>query len=255
MRLAGRRLVLGIVGCVGVLGVAQVLVATNVISYTSVVTPTAALGAMFRSLVDGDLLTSTAQTVRSFFIASLIGVTIGIALGVVIGLLPMSDQLFSPTVDFLRFLPPVAMIPVVLLVYGFEPRSSVVLGIWAAVWPLVVAAASGVRQVERRLIDVGRSMRLGAGRTALKLVLPAAAPTLATGIRLALAFCFISVVTMEIIAVPSGLGYQLTRAGNTLQYDLMWGYLIWIGLLGIVVNGIVQWLQRLLLRWHPSQRA
>src|SRR5262245_13259411 len=136
----------------------------------------------------------------------------------------------------LRPIPSVALLPLSLLVFGFGYRMEVAVIAFATFWPALILTQSAVAQIEPRLIEVSRLMGLTRLQMAWKIVLPAAAPRLMTGLRLAAGFALVVAVTAEIVSNPQGLGRDLMLAQETLRPDRMFAALVWVGLIGWGLN-------------------
>jgi ABC-type nitrate/sulfonate/bicarbonate transport system permease component len=196
--------------------------------------------ALGRALLDGTLLTQTAQTfaaaAQALFIASLIG----IALGAVLGLFRPLERVAQLTIDALRPIPSVALIPVSLLVFGFSREMSAAVAAFACFWPILLVTTASVRNVDPRLIEVGRMLGFALPKIILKFAIPAALPGIWVGIRVAAAIGIVVTVTTEIVTNPRGLGHAMTMAAQALQPELVWATLIWVGMVGWAVNWLLE---------------
>src|SRR5690606_34498336 len=118
----------------------------------------------------------------------------------------------------------------------FGYRMEVAVIVFAVFWPALILTQSAVAQIEPRLVEVARLMGLGRLQTAWKIVLPAAAPRLMTGLRLAAGFALVVAVTAEIVCNPQGLGHDLMISQETLRPERMFAILVWVGLIGWGLN-------------------
>jgi sulfonate transport system permease protein len=151
----------------------------------------------------------------------------------------------SASVDALRTIPVVTLVPIALLIWGPSGTSELVVAAIAAVWPVLISAESGVRSVHPRLAEVASTLRLSRLATARKIALPAAAPELLVGARLALGFALVVCIVSEMVGNPAGLGYGLVAMQQALDPAGMWAYVVVIGVLGIVLNSLLVTLTRL----------
>ena len=230
-----------------VLGAWQVAVLADVIDFETIPAPGEALSAWREIAASGELWTAVAHSLRMLAIAFALATAAGVVLGTAIGTSRVAYSFLHGILEFLRFVPPVALIPVVLLISGFSDRSEIYIAAFASLWPVLLNTASGVESVDAQLREVGRSLRLGRRQMLLKLVLPAALPTIAVGLRIALSLCLIMVITTEIVAIPQGLGFELLTASNTLRPDIVYAYLLSIGALGVLINVAFRTFERRLL--------
>jgi NitT/TauT family transport system permease protein len=206
--------------------------------------PGAALAALAGSLVDGSLLRFTAETFATMLAGLAIGGGLGLAVGLGMAFSRRLEDLLRYAVELLRAIPSVALLPLALMIFGFGYRMEIFVVAFATFWPCLILTHSAARQVEPRLIEVARMLGLSRVDTALKVMLPSAAPRLMTALRLATGISLIVAVTCEIASNPQGLGHALMLAQETLRPAQMWGFLIWIGLIGFSLNAALLALER-----------
>ncbi|HZU19078.1 MAG TPA: ABC transporter permease [Candidatus Dormibacteraeota bacterium] len=225
------------------------------LGYDSFPPPDRVLPAFWALLRTGTLWTNTVHTLAVVLAAWVLSGLVGVATGLAIGLVRPVWRMSQTSVEFLRFIPPVALIPVVIIIYGFSNTTELVVAAYAAVWPVILNTGSGVAQVDRRLLEVGRLLRLGFPGVVRKLVLPSALPAIAVGLRLSLAISLIVVVTTEMVGVPDGLGFQLVSSSQAIRYDRVYAYVVWIGNLGLLLAVLALWTERRLMPWRRPARA
>jgi NitT/TauT family transport system permease protein len=203
----------------------------------SIAPPSDVLVAFAGALRDGSLLIATRDTLISAFAGLAIGAAIGLALGVLFGSVRSLDRLLQVTVELLRPIPSVAVLPIALVALGFGYRLEIAIVAYSCVWPLLIFTRAAVAGVEPRLTDVARALQLGPLATALKIFVPAALPRVFVAFRLAAGIALIVAVTVEITVNPLGLGTGIMTAGQALRPNLMLAYLVWIGIVGFTLNG------------------
>lgn len=187
-------------------------------------------------MADGTFLRTTYQTLFAAAAGLLIGMIAGTAGGVLIGLMRTADRLSSWSVEMLRPIPSVALIPLSLLTFGYGYRMEYAVVAWATFWPFLILTQHALKQIDVRLIEVSKLMGFGIFSRIFKIMLPAAAPRLFTALRLAVGLSLVVSVTVEIAANPQGLGYGLMVAQESLRPDRMFALLIWVGVLGWAIN-------------------
>jgi len=225
-----------------VLVIWQLLVTAKVVSYSSLPGPVE-IWHGFRELTgpDGGLAPALEHTVRVVLTAWAIGTGTGCVIGLLLALNRTVASWAYATVDLLRSLPVVALIPIAILVWGTGDTTEVILGAYAALWPMLINTAGGVRAVPPRLYDVARTMRMSRTATLRKIVLPATGASMLVGARLALATALVVCVVSEMLGLQSGVGNQLVLEQSAMQPARMWAYVLLVGVLGIVVNaGLVR---------------
>ncbi len=198
--------------------------------------PTAILSAGVRSFMNGDLLFATGQTFLAAGAGLIVGGGAGALSGLVLGLSPSSAKVASTTIELLRPIPVIAIIPLAMLAYGFGYQMEVSIVALATFWPSLILSQKSVAQINRGLFEVGRVLALGPVEKFIKIILPAALPRLFLALRVSVGIAIIVAVTVEIAANPQGIGYFMMTAQQSLQPDLMlWG-LVWIGIMGWGLN-------------------
>jgi len=209
----------------------------------SIAPPSRIVAAFAEALGDGSLLTATRDTLIAAFGGLAIGASIGLAVGLAIGLSRVLDRLLELPVELFRPIPSVAVIPVALVALGFGYRLEIAIVAFASVWPMLIFSRAAVAGVEPRLLEVARALRLGVWRTVLKIVIPAALPSIFIAFRLAAGVALIVAVTVEIAVNPQGLGAALMTAGQALRPDLTLAFLVWVGIVGFALNQLLLLLQ------------
>lgn len=198
--------------------------------------PSKIVAGAIETMSDGSLLRTTYQTILAAAAGLLIGMIAGTACGILIGLARIADRLSSWSVEMLRPIPSVALIPLSLLTFGYGYRMEYAVVAWATFWPFLILTQHALKQIDVRLMEVSRLMGFGIVSRIFKIMLPAAAPRLFTALRLAVGLSLVVAVTVEIAANPQGLGYGLMVAQESLRPDRMFALLIWVGILGWALN-------------------
>ena len=205
--------------------------------------PSEILRAMWAAALDGSLAAASAQTLGNALLGLAMGGGIGLACGLWFGAVPRVGRLSALTVNLLRPLPSVALVPIAMLAFGFGYRMESAVVAFTCIWPMLMFAQDGVARIEPRLLEVAQVLGLRGLRRAWKIVLPAALPRIFVGLRLSLGIALTIAVTTEIIANPMGLGSGLAMAQQSLNPALMLALVIWIGVLGWAANAGLLWLQ------------
>ncbi|TDC48914.1 ABC transporter permease [Actinomadura sp. KC345] len=202
-----------------------------------------------------ELWTAVGHTLRGWAISFGLAVVIAVLLGMAIGSSTVLHAATTAVIEFLRPIPSVALIPLVVLVLGTGLQGKVFLAAFAASWPVLIATIYGMRDIEPVALDTARSFRARPRDRLLSVVLPSAVPYIATGLRVASTTALILCVTAELVIGAPGLGQSIAVAQAGGQYELMYALIIATGLLGVLLNLVFVAIERRLLRWHPSQRA
>jgi ABC-type nitrate/sulfonate/bicarbonate transport system permease component len=202
----------------------------------SLAPPTAIAAALAEAVQDGSILVATRDTLISAFAGLLIGGAIGLAFGIALGIFRVFDRLMEVTIEAIRPIPSVALLPIALIALGFGYRMEIVIVAFACVWPILILTRAAVAGIEPRLIEVSRALRLSAADRVRKIIIPAALPRIFLAFRLAAGIALIVAVTVEIAINPIGLGAGIMTAQQALRPDLMLAYLLWIGIVGYLLN-------------------
>jgi ABC-type nitrate/sulfonate/bicarbonate transport system permease component len=202
----------------------------------SLAPPSAVAIALFEAFQDGSLLIATRDTLVSAFTGFLIGGTIGLAFGIALGLSHIFDRLMEVTIETVRPIPSIALLPLALIALGFGYRMEIVVVAFACLWPILILSRAAVGGIEPRLMEVSRALRLSPADRIRKIIIPAALPRIFLAFRLAAGIALIVAVTVEIAINPIGLGAGIMTAQQALRPDLMLAYLLWIGIVGYLLN-------------------
>jgi ABC-type nitrate/sulfonate/bicarbonate transport system permease component len=195
-----------------------------------------------------------ADTLITWAIGLGIAVAAGILIGVVIGAVPVLRAATATTIEFLRPIPSVALIPLVIVLYGSTIRSTVVLVVYAAFWQVLVQVLYGVADVDPVARDTAQSYRLGRWHRLRYLLWPTALPYVVTGVRLAAAVALILAVTGELVIGSPGLGKEIDLAQQGGAVPTVYALILVTGILGVLANVGMRLLERRILAWHPSAR-
>ncbi|WP_397474453.1 ABC transporter permease [Pusillimonas sp.] len=208
--------------------------------------------ALFHGLAGGAILIATIETFEAALLGFLIAAVIGLFVGLILGLLPSLESIVGPSIDAMRPVPSVALIPLSLMIFGFGVRMEAAVVAFACLWPILIVTIAAVRGVDTSLLNVARVLEMTAYQRLVKIILPAALARVAVGLQLALAISLIVAVTVEIVLNPRGLGHGMMSAQQAMRFDQMYAQLLWIGIVGW---GLSAGSQALLNRWSPAYRA
>lgn len=218
-------------------------------------TATSTLETAFGLAGNSDFWGAIGVTFLISLIALASALVIGLVLGVISGLSPVVFAIIDPLVQFLRPLPPVVLLPLVLLLLGPSPQLAVVLATFGAVWPILVQVQAGVMSVDPVALDTARSMALPWWRTQVHVVVPSALPFVATGVRIAAAAALMLSVGAGILAGAPGIGRTVVIAQETGQVSLVFAIILWSGVLGMAFAFALVGLERVLVHYRRPEEA
>ena len=206
-------------------------------------------------LGDAAFWTSVKQTVWQWFAGLIIGGLVGIGLGVTIGAVPFVQRLLNVPLEFLRPIPAIVYLPLLILVLGSRPQTAILLASLGAFWPLLFQSIYGVRAIDQQAIETGKVFGLSKRQRLWYIMLPSLLPYLATGVRIASSLALIVAVSIELVGGVPGLGADMAAASQNGLYDAMYGLLLVSGILGLLLNAVLERTEKRLLRWHVSHRV
>jgi NitT/TauT family transport system permease protein len=213
--------------------------------------PAAVAGALSELVRKGLLLSYVRDSLYRVAAGFLAALCVGIPIGILLGWHSTAARAVNPLIQFLRPISPLAWIPVAVVLFGVKDTAAIFLIFLASVFPILVSAMNGVRTVPAMYRDAARNFGLSGPALLYRVVFPAALPEILTGLRIALGVAWIVVVAAEMIAVNSGLGYLVIDSRNAgKRYDLVVAAMLLIGVIGLVLNLLVQRVSRLrAVRW------
>ena len=196
-------------------------------------------------------IASIGRVYGGFFVAMIVA----LPLGLILGRSTFARGLIDPTLQFLRPIPVTAWLPLTMILFGLGPPATIALIALGTFFPMLLNTVGGVRMVEPRLIEAAEM--LGTPKTAIftRVILPAALPSIFTGIRIGLGQAWVLLVVGEMTGVPTGLGANIMDARQLSRTDLVITGMIVIGVLGFLSDRIVMLIGRRALWWNPSARG
>lgn len=216
--------------------------------------PSAVAAAAWSLAVSGELW----QHVRISALRALWGLLLGGGLGLALGLLNGSSRtaetLLDTTLQMIRNIPVLALIPLIILWFGIEETAKLVLLSLGVFFPVYLNTFHGIRSVDPALIEMGRSYGLTGWRLYRDVILPGALPSILVGLRFALGLVWVILIVTETISAQSGIGYMTMNAREFLQTDVVLLGILLYALLGKIADTLARGLERRLLRWNPAYR-
>jgi ABC-type nitrate/sulfonate/bicarbonate transport system permease component len=238
----------------GVLALWQVLAAAGVLAPDRFPAPTSIGAAGAKMVAEGPLWRSFGLTLLGWSLGLLLSVAIAIPVGLALGLSDFGYRSCRFTIDFLRTIPPVALVPLALLLYGATTEMKLVLVVLGSVWPLLLQTMYGVHQIDPTARETARSYRLDRRRRILFLVLPGASPLIATGVRISATMALLLTIGAELIGSADGLGNAIGLAQTAGDVPRMFALIVVSAVLGVVTNALLLSAERRALSWHVSHR-
>ncbi|HEX7380556.1 MAG TPA: ABC transporter permease [Nevskiaceae bacterium] len=192
-------------------------------------------------------------SLERLFAGLALAVVVGVAAGVVIGLSPVADDMLDPTLQFARSVPPVALIPIFMLLFGIGTQMRIILIFFSSVWPILLNVVAAVRSIEPLFHDTATAFNIRFRDRITRIVLPAAMPLALAGLRVSTALALIVMVLSEMVAATSGIGYRLLFSQQQFNLGDMWACVVLLGIIGYLLNLGVAGLEAWLLRWQEDR--
>ncbi len=243
----------GVVLPLALLACAEVVMRLNHTESDALARPSDIAKALWHALRDGTIFIESLQTLGAALGGLAMGAGLGLLTGLWFGLSKRADRCSLLSVELLRPIPSVALIPIAMLVFGFGFRMEMVVVAFACFWPMLLLTQAALGQVEPRMFEVAQVLGFAIPDRVVKIVLPAAAPRIFVAFRLGVGIALVVAVTVEIVANPQGLGFGLMSAEQNLHPALMFALLLWVGALGWALSaGLLAMERRLFCRLQAS---
>lgn len=199
---------------------------------------------LWELLLKGKLIKDIYVSLRRALLGYLVGSTLGIFVGIILGLFPKVNALMSLLVNVLRPIPIIAWVPVLILWVGIDEPSKVIVIAIGTFWPVLLNVIGGIADVDQKYVEVSTIFMKSKFTKITKVIIPAALPSIFTGLRIASGSALMGVIGAEMFAASSGLGYMVAYAREMAQPAKMLGGVFVIGVLGAVLNAIVGQIQK-----------
>lgn len=222
---------LGLLVLLAVWQAGALLLAQNM-PLANLLAPAPALGSLGVLLSDGQLWPHIWASLQRVFVGLFFALLIGVPVGFALGLSPKVEQTSSPAFQFLRMISPLSWMPVVVMLFGIGDAPIYFLLAFAAVWPIILNTAAGVKSISKQWLELGRSLSATKGEMLFKIMLPAVTGDILNGLRLAIGIVWVVLVPCEMLGVNEGLGYFILDTRDRLAYSELMAAIVLIGLIG-----------------------
>lgn len=246
---------LGLIGIAGLVVLMEFLPRAGLVPSAYLPPTSEVVGALVSELGVGATWTAIGDTLLGWGIGLAIAVSGGIVVGVLIGSSNFLRELTASTIEFLRPIPSVALIPLAVLMLGTGLQSKLLLVVYASFWQVLIQVLYGVHDVDPVAADTAHSYGFSRWARIRHVVWPTALPYVMTGVRLAAAVALVLAVTSELIIGNPGIGARLLLAQSGGAVAEMYALVVVTGVIGIAVNLLFRAVERRVLRWHPSVRG
>lgn len=212
--------------------------------------PTSIIQTFFDLLLNGNLLSHVGVSLTRIFLGLLAGIIPGIILGLLIGMYRPMKAFFSPLIMALMPIPTLALMPLILIVFGIGEVSKVVTIAGSVFFPVVINTAAGVANIDRAYLDVAKNYGAGPKDFFFKIAFPGALPVMMEGIQMGQAIALLTIVAAEMIGARTGIGYLIWSSYKVFNFNPMYVGLILISFFGYIFSILLRWLQHKLVPWQ-----
>ena len=237
---------------VGTIAAWQLLSSLGVIPGRILPAPSDVLLAGWRLMRSGELPRNVWVSFWRAIVGLAIGGGIGFALGLANGLSRRSERALDSTLQMIRNIPHLALIPLVILWFGIDETAKIFLVALGVFFPIYINTQHGIRTVDAQLVEMGRTYGMAPATLFWRVYLPGALPSIFVGLRYALGIMWLTLIVAETIAASAGIGYMAMQAREFLLVDVVVLSILIYGLLGKLADSATRLLERLCLGWHPS---
>lgn len=217
--------------------------------------PRLLIGTLGHLWSEQELLHQIAVSLTRALAGATLGVSLGLLLGVIAGLTRLGEELFDATLQMMRTAPPLALVPLFIVWFGVDETPKLLLIGLATMFPMYLNTYSGVRNVDRKVVEASRTFGLKGARLIREVVLPLALPSILTGLRFSLGVSLLMLIAAEGINAQAGLGYLLNTAQVYQQVDVILVCIFIYAVLGLGADLFVRLLERLLMPWRAHLAA
>ncbi|HEX3864959.1 MAG TPA: ABC transporter permease [Stellaceae bacterium] len=222
----------------------------------SVIPPfTAVVAAIFDGFADGRLLDNVLVSLGRSGLAFGLAIGLAVPLGLLMGSFRRFEELVDPLLQMFRQTAALAIYPIFILVLGLGETSKIAIIWWAAFFPMLLNTISGVKLVDRKLIEMARVFGASRAEVFRRVVLPAATPAIFVGLRLSATTSLLLLVAAEMIGAKKGLGFLIINAQYNFEIPLMFAAIVLLAVIGLAVNAVLLAVQRWLCRWEMPCQA
>ncbi|MBB4008504.1 ABC transporter permease subunit [Allorhizobium taibaishanense] len=214
--------------------------------------PSAVAEAFWRLTLSGELPANIGVSTLRALAGFAIGGGIGFALGLLNGLSGLARGITDTTLQMIRNIPHLALIPLVILWFGIDEEAKLFLVALGVFFPIYVNTLLGIQGVDPQLVEMGRLYGMKPARLFRKVILPGALPAIFAGLRYGLGIMWLTLIVAETIAASSGLGYMAMQAREFLLIDVVVLSILIYALLGKLADLLARLLERIFLQWHPA---
>ncbi|MFJ6155162.1 ABC transporter permease [Pseudarthrobacter sp. NPDC092184] len=246
---------LGILGIIGFLATWELIPRLGLIDERFLPPATEVIAALVVDFGLTAFWVAVGETMTAWFLGLLMAVAAAVLLGFIVGSSDFLRKATNSTIEFLRPIPSVALIPLAVLLFGVKIESSLLLIVYASFWQVLIQVLYGVADVDMVANNTAKTYGLGRMARIRHVVFPTALPYLMTGVRLAAAVALVLAITAELVIGSPGLGREIALAQSGGAISGMYALVLATGLIGVLINMLMRQVEKRILGWHSSIRS
>lgn len=249
-----KNLFLKLVLPISIIVIWQLLYSTKIVTTTVFASPFEILDAYKELIVSGELWQHISISLLRVVEGFAIGAILGSILGIIIGFSRKAELLSTYLIGFLRPIPMIAWIPVIILMLGLGEESKVVLIAMGSFWPVLINVISGIKQVDKKYLEVAEIFNKSKLHTIFNVILPSALPSIFTGFKLGISVAWMCVIGAEMVAASTGIGYYIMYQRSIFSSNTMLAGVFTIGVIGVLIDKILSFIEKKLLKWNATYK-
>lgn len=212
--------------------------------------PSDAALALFRLWREGTLSSDLIASMRRYVSGYFIGCLLGVVMGVITGISKNTSYAINPLFHYLRSIPPVALVPFSLVLFGLSDTGKITLIAWACMFPVWLSTQTGIRQVPKEYLQAAKVFGVNGIRCVTDVQIPYALPQIMIGLRIAIATGVFALAAAEMFAASSGIGFRIVYSHQIFQNDEMVGMVLLLGFIALMADLLLSVLRRVIVRWE-----
>lgn len=232
----------------------EALSRTGLLPEATIPPASSVLTSLVALLTEATYWSAIGSTLTSAVTGLAVVIAVASPLALMVGLSPFIRDSTSTVIEFLKPIPPVAMIPLGLLLWGPSETMKVTLVAFGALWPFFTQLVYGIRQIDLVTLDMAKSYRLSRWSTVSRIIAPSVFPYAATGLRVSASIAVVIAIVTELIGGAAGIGRDIVIAQSAGNLSVMYALILTAGILGLLINAFFSFTERRLLFWRASQR-
>jgi ABC-type nitrate/sulfonate/bicarbonate transport system permease component len=202
---------------------------------------------------DGSLTPAVGATIETFAISLVVATILGALVGALIGAWGIMHKALNPTLEFLRAMPSATVVPIFVLLIGYDQRMKVAVVVFTAIWPIMLNVMSAVRDINPVLMDTAATLHLNWFDRSRKVLFPSLLPAILLGVRVAAPIALIITLLVEILTGVSGVGALIATAQTNFQSATVFGLVVVAGFFGLLVNALVAFIEGYVFRYRAHR--